>query len=44
MSQYNTPMSDGERNALKASLKECEDGGIAAHATAAQAYLETRRH
>lgn len=38
MSQYNSPMSDDERNALDASLQECENRGIAAQAKAAHAY------
>lgn len=38
MSNYNQPMSDDERNALDASLQECENRSIAAQAKAAQSY------
>ncbi len=38
MTQYNSSMSDDERNALDASLQECENRSIAAQAKAAQSY------
>lgn len=38
MNQYNSPMSDDERNALDASLQEYGNRSIAAQAKAAQCY------
>ena len=43
MSQYNSPMSDKERNALDASLQEYGNRGIAAQAKAAQSYSRLLR-